>query len=314
MEDKRTITPVGLLNLFAVYLIWGSTYLAIRIGIKEGSGFQPFWFGGLRVLAAGALLLLWGILRRKKVSLNKKDLLVLVASGLLFWIGGNGMVILAEQRLDSGLAALIIAASPIWVATIESILDKKLPSALLVISLLTGFSGIVVLSYPLLTSGIRADGLSILALVIASLSWSSGLVLQARKPVSVGRAVSSGYQQLFGGLFYMMIALLMREPLPTPSGEAWLAWGYLVLFGSIIAFTSFVSALQMLPAGLVITYAYVNPVIAVFLGWLILGESISIWMVAGGIFVLLGVFGIFRVNNRKRRPAAVNPREASPQT
>lgn len=314
MEDKRTITPVGLLNLFAVYLIWGSTYLAIRIGIKEGSGFQPFWFGGLRVLAAGALLLLWGILRRKKVSLNKKDLLVLAASGLLFWIGGNGMVILAEQRLDSGLAALIIAASPIWVATIESILDKKLPSALLVISLLTGFSGIVVLSYPLLTSGIRADGLSILALVIASLSWSSGLVLQARKPVSVGRAVSSGYQQLFGGLFYMMIALLMREPLPTPSGEAWLAWGYLVLFGSIIAFTSFVSALQMLPAGLVITYAYVNPVIAVFLGWLILGESISIWMVAGGIFVLLGVFGIFRVNNRKRRPAAVNPREASPQT
>jgi drug/metabolite transporter (DMT)-like permease len=304
LQEEKRITPAGLINLFSVYFIWGSTYLAIRIGIKEGSGFQPFWFGGLRVLVAGALLVLWGVLRKKKVLPTRSDLLVLAASGLLFWIGGNGLVILAEQRLDSGLAALIVAATPIWVAIYESILDRKMPSGLLVISLIIGFGGIVILSYPLLASGIRADLLSILALLLASLSWSGGLVLQARKTVSVGRGVSSGYQQLFGGLFYTLIALLIREPLPTPTQEAWLAWGYLVLFGSIIAFTSFVSALQMLPANLVTTYAYVNPVIAVFLGWLILQESISGWTVAGGLFVLLGVSGIFQENNKRRREAA----------
>lgn len=312
MQDKRKITPVGLINLFSVYIIWGSTYLAIRIGIKEGSGFQPFWFGGTRVLLAGMLLVLWGALRKKKILPSKEDLLVLAASGLLFWIGGNGLVILAEQRLDSGLAALVVATMPIWVALYESVLDRKLPSPILTVSLITGFGGIVILSYPVLTSGIRADVLSILALLLASLSWSCGLVLQARKPVSVSRGVSSGYQQLFGGLFYTLIALLLREPLPAPTQEAWLAWGYLVLFGSIIAFTSFVNALQLLPASLVTTYAYVNPVIAVFLGWLILREPISGWMVAGGLFVLLGVSGIFWVNNQKKSEGRDNPERSSP--
>jgi drug/metabolite transporter (DMT)-like permease len=312
LQDKRKITPVGLINLFSVYIIWGSTYLAIRIGIKEGSGFQPFWFGGTRVLLAGMLLVLWGALRKKKILPSKEDLLVLAASGLLFWIGGNGLVILAEQRLDSGLAALVVATMPIWVALYESVLDRKLPSPILTVSLITGFGGIVILSYPVLTSGIRADVLSILALLLASLSWSCGLVLQARKPVSVSRGVSSGYQQLFGGLFYTLIALLLREPLPAPTQEAWLAWGYLVLFGSIIAFTSFVNALQLLPASLVTTYAYVNPVIAVFLGWLILREPISGWMVAGGLFVLLGVSGIFWVNNQKKSEGRDNPERSSP--
>ena len=307
MEDKNKITAAGLINLFSVYFIWGSTYLAIRIGIKDGSGFQPFWFGGLRVLVAGAILVLWGVLRKENVIPSRKDLLVLAASGLLFWIGGNGLVVLAEQRLDSGLTALIIASTPIWVALIESALDKKIPSALMIASLITGFGGIVILSYPVLVSGIRADLLSVLALFLASLSWSTGLVLQARRPVNLGRGVNSGYQQLFGGLFFTLIALLMREPLPTPTPQAWLAWGYLVLFGSIIAFTSFVTALQLLPASLVTTYAYVNPVIAVILGWLILREPISGWTVVGGIFVLLGVSGIFQVNRRKRNLAKVDP-------
>ena len=308
MDSKRKITPAGLINLFSVYLIWGSTYLAIRVGIREGSGFQPFWFGALRVLVAGTLLVLWGVLRKKQVIPSRSDLLILAASGLLLWIGGNGLVILAERRLDSGLAALIVASTPIWVALFESILDQKLPSPILVISLVTGFGGIVILSYPLLSSGVQADILSILALLAASFSWSSGLVLQSRKPVSVSRSVSSGYQQLFGGVFFTLIALAVREPLPTPTGEAWLAWGYLVVFGSLIAFTSFVSALQLLPASLVTTYAYVNPVIAVLLGWLILREPITSWTVTGGLFVLAGVTGIYWVNNRPEKSQQASDR------
>ncbi|MEJ2412149.1 MAG: EamA family transporter [Anaerolineales bacterium] len=304
MNTEKNITPAGIVNLLSVYLIWGSTYLAIRVGIRPGSGFQPFWFGGLRVLVAGTLLILIAGLRKKRILPDRRDLLILAGSGLLLWIGGNGLVILAERRLDSGLAALIVASTPIWVALFEAILDKKMPSLVLVISLVIGFGGIVILSYPLLSSGIQADILSILALLAASFSWSCGLVLQSRKPVSVSRGVSSGYQQLFGGLVFALIALAPREPLPTPTTEAWLAWGYLVVFGSLIAFTSFVSALQLLPASLVTTYAYVNPVIAVLLGWLILQEPITVWTVAGGLFVLAGVTGIYWVNNR---PAVIRP-------
>jgi len=111
--------------------------------------------------------------------------------------------------------------------------------------------------------------------------------------------VSSGYQQLFGGIFFVVIALIVGEKLPTPTTEAWMAWGYLVVFGSLLAFTSFVSALQLLPTSLVTTYAYVNPVIAVLLGWLILREAITPWTVAGGLLVILGVMGIFRFNKSR---------------
>ncbi len=299
MENKKKVTPAGLLNLFIVYFVWGSTYLAIRIGIRSGSGFQPFWFGGLRVLAAGGILILWALIRGNNIRPGRKDLKVLIASGFLLWIGGNGLVVLAEQRIDSGLAALVVASTPIWVALFESILDRKMPSLLLIGSLIVGFSGIIILSLPLLMSGVRADILSILAVLLASFSWSSGLVLQTREPVSLSKGVSSGYQQLFGGLFFVLIALLVQEPLPVPTTEAWLAWGYLFLFGSILAFTAFVSALQTLPTSLVTTYAYVNPVIAVLLGWMILQEPITSWTIIGGFFVLVGVTGIFRVNNKK---------------
>lgn len=306
MEEKKSITPAGLINLFIVYFVWGSTYLAIRIGIRSGSGFQPFWFGGLRVLVAGSILLLIGVIRGREIRPTKKDLKVLIASGLLLWIGGNGLVVLAEQRIDSGIAALVVASTPIWVAFFESILDRRMPSLLLIGSLIVGFGGIIVLSLPLLLSGVRADILSILAVLLASFSWSSGLVLQTRQPVTLSRGVSSAYQQLFGGVFFALIALFAREPLPTPTTEAWLAWGYLVLFGSILAFTAFVSALQQLPTSLVTTYAYVNPVIAVLLGWLILREPITPWTVIGGLFVLVGVTGIFQVNKQRTHQEYTN--------
>ena len=301
MQDKKRITPAGLAHLFIVYFVWGSTYLAIRIGIRDGAGFEPFWFGGLRVLAAGSILIIWALIRGKKIRPTGKDLLILAASGLLLWIGGNGLVILAERRVDSSLAALIVSITPIWVAIIESTLDKHMPSGRFILALLIGFGGVSILSYPVLSSGIKADIVSIILLILATLSWSTGLVLQTRKPVNLDRGVSSGYQQLFGGIFYVIIALIVGEKLPAPSTEAWLAWGYLVVFGSLLAFTSFVSALQMLPTNLVTTYAYVNPVIAVLLGWIILREPITPWTIAGGLLVLLGVMGVFRENRNRSK-------------
>ena len=302
MEDKRKVTPAGLIHLFIVYFVWGSTYLAIRIGFRSGAGFEPFWFGGMRVFTAGIILLGWGLIRGKEIRPSKKDLLVLMGSGFLLWIGGNGLVVWAEQQVNSGIAALVVATIPIWVAFLDSILDSRIPTLPVILSLIVGFLGIFILSLPVLTSGIRADLLSILALLLASFSWSAGLVLQTRHPVALNRGISSGYQQLFGGIFFAVIALIVREPLPTPTTQAWLAWGYLVIFGSVIAFTSFVTALQILPTRLVTTYSDVNPVIAVLLGWLILSEPITYWTIAGGVLVLIGVTGIYWANSTSKGP------------
>ena len=183
-----------------------------------------------------------------------------------------GLVTWAEQRAHSGYAALLIAATPIWVTLIEAILDWKMPSRLLIGSLLTGFAGIALLTIPVFASGVSADLWSLIALLLASLSWGSGIILQSRRPVRLASRVSSGYQQLIAGVAFAALALLLREPRPDPAPEAWLAWGYLVVFGSVFAFTSFVQALRLLPINVAMTYAYVNPVIAMILGWLILRE------------------------------------------
>ncbi len=291
---EKTAGWIGLFHLAVVYLVWGSTYLAIRVAVREGSGFPPLTMVGLRVLVGGTLLLLWSAADRRRIRPSGWEFAVLAASGLLLWFGANGLVTWAERRADSGYAALLIAAVPIWVALIEAVLDWKIPSYLLIGSLLIGFAGIVLLSVPVLGSGVTADLWSLIALLLAGLSWGSGTVVQSRKPVTLAPRVSSGYQQFIAGLGFVVAALLLREPRPDPVPEAWLAWGYLVIFGSVFAFTSFVQTLRLLPINVAMTYAYVNPVIAVILGWLILREPITGWTIGGAALVLLGVAGIFR--------------------
>lgn len=292
--SQKTFSPASLLNLLTVYLVWGSTYLAIRIAVREGSGFPPFTMGLMRVLAAGGILLLWAKFLKQRLRPTRHEWLTVISSGLLLWTGGNGLVIWAEQHADSGLAALIVASSPVWTAIIETFVDRKPPSAPLILSLLVGFTGIGLLAAPSLGSGLRADALSTLALVLAAVSWSAGSVFQARRKVSLPPRVNSAYQMLAGGIGFLILRSLMGEPLPAPTTEAWLAWGYLVLFGSVLAFTAYVTILRQMPTSIVMTSAYVNPVIAVVLGWLILDEEITLWTVGGSLLVLLGVYGVFR--------------------
>ena len=292
--QEKNITWQGLVHLMVIYVVWGSTYLGIRIAVREGAGFPPFIMGAMRTLVSGGLLLLLAVLLKRRVKLTKSEFIVLGVSGLLLWLGGHGMVVWAEQRTHSLFAALILGAEPIFVALIEVILDRRLPSLTFILSLIIGFAGIAVLSAPVLTSGITADIISFAALLFAGISWGLGSILQQRKPVNISPTTSSGYQLLFGGLGLAVFALLLREPMPTPTAEAWLAWLYLVIFGSLLAFTSYVKALQLLPISIVMTYPYVNPVIAIFLGWLILDEPVTFWTIAGAALVMLGVAGIFR--------------------
>ena len=159
----------------------------------------------------------------------------------------------------------------------------------------------MVLSVPTLTQGSRADLLSLAALLLAPIFWSSGSILQRRRPPRLTTIPTSAYQHLFGGIGFAVMVFLTQEPRPTPTPEAWLAWGYLVIIGSLGGFTSFLQALRLLPINVVMTYAYVNPVVAMMLGWLILREPITGWTIAGSALVLLGVAGVFRERYSRRR-------------
>jgi len=296
MTERQQLNRAGLLNLMVVYLVWGSTYLAIRVAVRDGAGFPPFTMALMRVVAAAAILLGWACLKGLRVRLQRREFVLLLGSGILLWVGGNGLVTWAEMRTASGLAALLVGAMPIYGEAITSLVDRRMPTAKMVASIFLGFAGVGVLSWPVLRHGSTGDVLSVIALLLAPLFWSMGsLWFQRRKP-DLSIVVVSGYQQLLGGVGFAVVVLLRQEPLPAPTGEAWLAWAYLVVFGSVIAFTSYMVTLRSLPYQVVMTYAYVNPVIAVFLGWLILGEEVTVWTLAGATLVIAGVAGIF--NNR----------------
>jgi drug/metabolite transporter (DMT)-like permease len=284
------------MHLFVVYIVWSSTYLAIRVAVRPGAGFPPFALAAMRCLCAFPLLLAWSKARGLRVRPTRQELPVLAASGVLLWAFGNAFVVVAEQRVSSALAAILIASTPIWVALLESLIDKRPPSKLMAAALLVGFAGVGLIGYPAMRGGVRADAIAVVILLIAALSWGAGSLLQRRRPVGLDAMVSAAYQMLFGGLTVAILSFSFGEPMPNPTGTAWLGFAFLLVFGSLISFTSFLKALHLLPTRLVFTYGYVNPVIAAFLGWLVLGERVAGPALAGAALVLLGVAGAFRAH------------------
>ena len=283
------------MHLLIVYIVWGSTYLGIRVAVQEGSGFPPMIMSATRVFAGSLILVaLARFIQKQSLRLTKEEWVVLSVSGLALWWGGNGLVAIAEMTVPSGYAALIIACTPIWVAIIESILDKKRPSVFLVISLLIGVAGIAVLNWPAIIAGNLNDLRGLFLLIIAGLSWGAGSIYQKRKNIHTTPEISSAVQQFTGGVALLITSFIISEPTINPVSSAWWAWGYLIIFGSVIAFTSFVKALKLLPPNVVFTYAFVNPVVAVILGFFILGEPITPWTFAGATLVIIGVLGVFK--------------------
>ena len=297
--SSQTQTPVswrGLRHLFVVYIVWSSTYLAIRVAVRPGAGFPPFALAAMRCLLAFPLLLLWARARGLRLKPTRRELPLLATSGVLLWTFGNGFVVVAEQRVESALAAILIASTPIWVALLESLVDRRMPSKLVMLALMVGFAGAGLIGYPALRGGVRADAVAVVVLLVAALSWGGGSLLQSRRPVGLDAIASAAYQMLFGGIGVAILSLIFREPTPNPTATAWLGFAFLLVFGSLISFTSFLKALHLLPTRLVFTYAYVNPVIAAFLGWLLLGERIAGVTLLGAGLVLLGVAGAFRAH------------------
>lgn len=294
-QNRSTnLSKIGLANLLVVYVVWSSTYLAIRIGVSEGSGLSPLAMGTIRLLLAGAILLVFSRFRRHKLRITGYELSVLTVTSILLWVTCNGLVMWAEQHANSGFTALILAISPIMVAWLDYLLLHEVPSRLLLGSLLLSSLGLGLLMAPSMLAGKSTEFIAGIILIICSLSWSIGTVFQANHPVELEVTVISGYQHLIGGCIFGLLMLAFREPLPHPTLRAWAALSYLIVFGSILAFTAFVTTVRLLPINIAMTYSYVNPVLALFLGWWLLDEPVTGWTLIGAAMVILGVVGVFR--------------------
>lgn len=308
---RSSLSMTGLFHLFVVYILWSTTYLAIRVAVMPGSGFPPFAMAASRMFTVSLVLLLYARFLGQSLRLSKQEFIMAAVTGLFMWLGGNGLVTWAEQSADSGFAALMIASTPIWAALYNTIGSRKMPSFLFIGALVFGFCGVGVLMLPTLRAGNIAGLAATIALLVSTMSWAFGSYYQSRSQINLPIPVLCGYQHLFGGLGMLVLWAVLDEPIPHPSINAWIAWGYLVVFGSLIAFTSYIKALKLLPISIAMTYSYVNPVLALLLGWLLLKETITVWTIAGALMVLLGVLGVFRALALESRGVQENA-EASP--
>ena len=284
-----------------VYVVWGSTYLAIRVVVRD---LPPLASASWRYLVAAvvlaAILMLRGGWRR--MAATARQLAGCAVLGLLLPALGNGVVSIGESMgAPSGLAALIVAAVPLWIILYRVAAGDR-PGRRTVAGVLLGFAGLVGL---ITASGLGGEVpvLPCIVIAFATLCWSFGSWSMPRLALPADPFVTAVYEMLFGSVFLAIFALAHGEDLVPNGGSAasWLAWGYLVTFGSVVAFTSYVWVLSAAPISLVATYAFVNPVVAVFLGWLILSEAVSLPIVLGGA---VAVAGVAIVVAAERRPGA----------
>ncbi|MGA4955633.1 EamA family transporter [Streptomyces lavendulocolor] len=294
----RRITGAVWAALAIVYVVWGSTYLGIRVVVET---MPPFLSAGARFVVAG--LLLAALLAWRKgpgvLKVGRPQLASAAVVGLLLLVGGNGLVVLAETSVPSGLAALLVAVVPAWVVLLRTAFGER-PGAGAYTGVLLGLAGLAVLTLPGLSGEVRIGG--VLTVVVASLLWSAGSFSASRIPMPANPFTASAYEMVAGGLGCLLVGLARGEQhgldLTGFSARSWTAFGYLVLFGSLLAFTAYAWLLQTAPLSLVATYAYVNPLVAVALGALILGEAVT-WPIAlGGAVVVAGVCLIVSTERR----------------
>ena len=291
VATPRTASTVAVWSaLVVVYIVWGSTYLGIRVVVET---MPPLVAMGVRfVLAAGllgALIAARQGVRALKVTRRQAGAAGVL--GVLLLVCGNGGVAVAEQTVPSGLAALLVAAMPLWLVAIRT-LARDRPRPVSLAGTLLGFVGIAVLTLP----GSRPAAVELwgmLLIVAGTLGWATGSFLSPKLPLPANPFVTAVWEMLLGGVTMLVLGSARGElrgfSLGQVATEGWLALAYLTVIGSVVAFSAFAWLLANAPVGLISTYAYVNPVVAVLLGFLILGEPITGIILAGGGIVVLGV-------------------------
>jgi drug/metabolite transporter (DMT)-like permease len=305
--DSKTHRPAWktLLAFAIIYFVWGSTFLAIRVGVHA---VPPLLFAAMRFFVAGFALFGWMIARGEPSPTRRQWMSVLLLALLIFLID-YGLLFWAEQRVPSGVAAVMLATIPAFIALSEILfLHTQRLTVRLALALLIGLGGVAVLmSNSLNLGGAPVDTRGAVALIVASVSWSIATVLARKLPLPPSKVMSSGAQMLAGGIMLTITSAALGEfrhfhP-STVSRAAWFSLVYLIIAGSIIGFTAYVWLLHHESPTKVGTYAYVNPVVAVLLGYLFGGETLGLRTILGTMFVLVSVVVITTTRAKKPAPA-----------
>jgi drug/metabolite transporter (DMT)-like permease len=280
-----------LLAFAIIYVLWGSTYLAVRVGVRE---VPPFLLAAMRFLVAGLVLYGWMIARGER-SPNLLQWLSAFLLAVLIFVFDYGLVFWAEQRVPSGPTAVMMAMIPVFMALSEiAFLRTQRLTVRLALALLIGIGGVAVLmSHSLYLGGAPIDTAGAVALIVASMSWSAASALTRKLPLPSSKVMSSGVQMLAGGVLLALTAASLGEfrgfrP-ETVSRTAWLSLLYLIVAGSIVAFTAYVWLIHHESPTKVGTYAYVNPVVAVLVGYMWGGEELGLRTILGTLLVLISV-------------------------
>jgi drug/metabolite transporter (DMT)-like permease len=287
-----------------IYFVWGSTFLAIRIGVHQ---VPPFLFAAMRFSIAGLILYGW-MMARGEPSPSRRQWMSVCLLALLIFVVDYGLLFWAEQRVPSGIAAVMMATIPVFMALSEILfLRSQRLTVRLAIALLIGIGGVAVLmSRSLNLGGAPVDKAGAVAIIIGAISWSIASVLTRKLPLPPSKVMSSGAQMLTGGVFLALASAALGEfhsfhP-PTVSRGAWLSLLYLIIAGSIIGFTAYLWLIHHESPTKVGTYAYVNPVVAVVVGYFLGGEALGLRTILGTLCVLISVLVI--TTTRARKPSA----------
>jgi drug/metabolite transporter (DMT)-like permease len=309
MASSRRASALNVwLALGIVYVVWGSTYLAIAIAVQT---LPPLLHAGIRFALAGLILAAWLVFRRVDLRISWRELGGAAAVGVLMLGIGNGLVVLAERTVASGVAALIVASIPFWIVVYRMVAGERVGRDLLA-GVMLGLVGVAILVVPGGLNG-AIDPIGTLMLLGATLSWALGTFLSPRLETPRNALVSTTYQMLAAGAVLLVVALgrgeLANVDPAAFSTRSIVAFVYLIVFGSLVAYSAYTWLLQNASVSLVSTYAFVNPVVAVVLGALILAEPITPTMLIGAAIIVVAVaFIVFRQNAARRaertQPAA----------
>jgi drug/metabolite transporter (DMT)-like permease len=290
MTPPRPSRLLIVLAFAAVYVIWGSTYLAIRFAIET---LPPFLMTGTRFFIAGGILFTWAIFNGESVRSSFSQWpRALIIGGLLLLVG-NGGVTWAEKYIASGLAALLVATEPLWVVMLNWGFSRKRPNAMVLIGVLIGLAGVALL----VSDGLkRMNGESLMSMVgagvvlVSASAWAGGSVYSNRRPIKASTLMAAGMQMMAGGSLLLLLALsvgdLQRLSFSSASWVSIGAFFYLLVFGSLIGFTAYSWLLHNVTPARAATYAYVNPVVAVFLGWFFAREPITPRMLVAAVVIV----------------------------
>lgn len=301
----------------AVYLIWGSTYLAIRFAIET---LPPFLMAGVRFVIAGGLV--YGVMRLRGAEPPTRQQWVATGIiGVLLLMGGNGAVVWAEQRVPSGIAALLVAVTPCWMVLIDWLRPGGTrPRALVWVGLGLGLAGIVLLVGPAsILGGEAMDGPGSIVLLGGTLAWASGSIYARYASLPRRPLMATGMQMLVGGAVLILAGLLAGEPARIAwdaiSLKSSIALAYLIVFGAIVGYTAYVWLLRVSTPAMVGTYAYVNPIVAVLLGWALADEALTGRMLIAAAVIVAGV-AVITLTRRPphQRPANTVRRPVTPTT